>query len=226
MELKKNPKHNLRNRYPMHLAMGFIISIGLVITAFEWTTYGPSKFALDDYPDDSDVITPDVLLPAIYSAEKPPAKPKKPALLPILIPTEIEQSIKRPETPGADQVEPDQVLVIPEIPPEAPEIYNTASVDQQAEPKDGWKGFAKFLKKNLKYPWPAQRARVEGKVYISFVVQIDGSISEVTVVKGIGFGCDEAALQVVSKLPQWTPAKRAGIRVPVRMMLPIQFKLN
>ena len=84
----------------------------------------------------------------------------------------------------------------------------------------------KFLSKNLKYPSAAQRAGVQGKVFLSFVVEKDGSLSNVQDIKGIGFGCDEEAIRVIKMMPKWNPGRQQGNAVRVRFTLPIFFKLE
>jgi protein TonB len=84
----------------------------------------------------------------------------------------------------------------------------------------------KYLSKNVKYPRQASQNNIEGTVYVQFVISSEGGISEVRVLKGIGYGCDEEAIRVVSKMPSWNPGKQAGRAVPVRFTLPIKFKLN
>lgn len=71
----------------------------------------------------------------------------------------------------------------------------------------------KFLGKTLKYPSAAQRQNIEGRVYMSFVVEKDGSITDVKVIKGIGFGCDEEATRAVKLMPKWIPGKQNGRNV-------------
>jgi periplasmic protein TonB len=84
----------------------------------------------------------------------------------------------------------------------------------------------KFLERNLHYPEMAIRQDIEGKVYLSFIVGKDGSISDIQVVRGISKECDEEALRVVSKMPKWKPGKQSGNPVSVRFSLPIVFKMN
>jgi protein TonB len=67
---------------------------------------------------------------------------------------------------------------------------------------------------------------VEGKVFVQFVIDKDGSPSDITVLKGIGSGCDEEAVRVIKNMPKWTPGKQRGRPVKVRMSLPIVFKLG
>ncbi|MCK5701162.1 MAG: energy transducer TonB, partial [Cyclobacteriaceae bacterium] len=78
----------------------------------------------------------------------------------------------------------------------------------------------------LKYPAQARRMGIEGKVFVQFVVDKDGTLTEVTAVKGIGAGCDQEAVRVIEGAPKWKPGKQRGRSVKVRMILPITFKLG
>lgn len=82
----------------------------------------------------------------------------------------------------------------------------------------------RFLSNQIRYPEEALRNKVEGKVYIRFVVQADGSITDLDVMRGIGHGCDQEALRVVQMMPRWTPGELAGQPVPVYSSLAIEFK--
>jgi periplasmic protein TonB len=83
-----------------------------------------------------------------------------------------------------------------------------------------------YLQKATKYPTIAFENNIEGKVVISFVVGIDGSILQPTILRGIGGGCDEEALRIIKKMPKWKPGKHNGRFVPVRYTIPIQFKIE
>jgi protein TonB len=87
-------------------------------------------------------------------------------------------------------------------------------------------GWNAYLSKNLKYPTQARRMGIEGTVIVVFVVNTDGSIQNVEVLRGIGGGCDEEAVKVVSDAPKWEPGKQRGRPVRTRMRLPIRFKLS
>jgi protein TonB len=67
---------------------------------------------------------------------------------------------------------------------------------------------------------------IEGKVFVEFIVDKDGSITEVTVMKGIGSGCDEEAIRVIKAAPKWNPGKQRGQPVKVKLIVPITFKLG
>ncbi|PLK43525.1 energy transducer TonB [Emticicia sp. TH156] len=84
----------------------------------------------------------------------------------------------------------------------------------------------KFLGKTLKYPSAAQRSGVEGKVFLSFIVERDGSITDVKVAKSVGFGCDEEAIRAVKLMPKWIPGKQNGRNVRVNYTIPVIFKLE
>ncbi len=105
-----------------------------------------------------------------------------------------------------------------------PEIFTAP--DQNAEFPGGPRAFGAFLKKNFSYPLAAQRANVEGKVYVQFVVNTDGTIQDVQVLKSIGYGCDEEAVRVIKSVPRWTPGKLSGRPVRSRFTQPITFVLT
>ena len=84
----------------------------------------------------------------------------------------------------------------------------------------------KYLAANLKYPPEAREIGIQGKVYIEFVIEADGSVSHVTVKRGIGSGCDEEAARVVASMLKWSPGKQNGQAVRVLLTLPVKFILN
>lgn len=100
------------------------------------------------------------------------------------------------------------------------------SVEQQPEFPGGMDALRAFLSNNLKYPRAATSAGVSGRVFISFVVNTDGSLTDLQVLKGIGFGCDEEAIRVMQKMPNWRPGKQSGRAVRVKYNLPISFTLE
>lgn len=99
-------------------------------------------------------------------------------------------------------------------------------VENQPEPDGGMAEFYHYIQNNLKYPIEAKQAGIEGVVFLQFVVAPDGTLTEVQAVKGIGGGCDEEAVRVVTNSPKWQPGIEKGKAVNVRMILPITFKLG
>ncbi|MBO5847615.1 MAG: TonB family protein [Bacteroidales bacterium] len=83
-----------------------------------------------------------------------------------------------------------------------------------------------FIQKNLKYPMTAQENGIQGRVFVNFVIEPDGSITNVTAMRGIGGGCDEEAIRVVQSMPNWKPGKQRGVAVRSSFTVPIIFKLQ
>lgn len=99
-------------------------------------------------------------------------------------------------------------------------------VEETAQPKNGIKEFYANLATQITYPEQARKMGVEGRVFVEFVVNEDGGLSEVKVLKGIGAGCDSEAMRVVSKSENWNPGRQRGKAVKQRMVLPIVFALG
>ena len=99
-------------------------------------------------------------------------------------------------------------------------------VEQQPEFEGGNGAMFKFIQKNMKYPATARRMGIEGSVFVSFVVDTEGKISEVQTVKGISADCDKEAIRVIQMMPRWKPGKQNGRPVKVRFVLPIKFQLG
>jgi TonB family protein len=133
------------------------------------------------------------------------------------------------ETTNADPVAlppvPEEKVVAetPDLPVEG-KIFTV--VENQPEFPGGNKAMYKFLGENIKYPAAAARANVGGRVFLSFIVTANGNIENINVLKGIGFGCDEEAIRVVSSFPKWKPAMQNGQVVNVRYNLPINFQIK
>jgi TonB family protein len=99
-------------------------------------------------------------------------------------------------------------------------------VEKHPEYPGGNSKLFEYLGKNIKYPQAARMLGVKGKVYIQFVVEKDGSLSSLDVVRGIGSGCDEVALKAIEDMPKWSPGEQRGKAVRVRFILPVNFSLR
>uniref|UniRef100_UPI003D7FCE16 energy transducer TonB n=1 Tax=Pedobacter sp. TaxID=1411316 RepID=UPI003D7FCE16 len=105
-------------------------------------------------------------------------------------------------------------------------IYTTEFLEVYPEFNGGMKAWAKFIQRNLNYPDMAQDQGIQGKVFISFVIEKDGSVSDVTLIRGIGAGCDEEAIRVIKKSPKWKPGRQNNQNVRVRYQMPLSFTLS
>ena len=92
--------------------------------------------------------------------------------------------------------------------------------------RGGERKLMEFIGNNVVYPKEAIDAGIEGKVFVEFYIEKDGTVSNAKVLQGIGYGCDEEALRVVGLMPKWAPGKVRGESIRVRYTLPINFKLS
>ena len=99
-------------------------------------------------------------------------------------------------------------------------------VEESAEPEGGMENYWKILGSKIQYPLEARQRGVEGRVFVEFVVDEVGQLSDFKLLKGIGAGCDEEALRVMTQSPPWKPGKQRGVAVKQRMVIPIIFKLE
>jgi periplasmic protein TonB len=113
-----------------------------------------------------------------------------------------------------------------EVAPKPEIIYTKSGVDVMPEPDGGAAGWTKFLERNLRYPTIATEAGKSGKVWVSFIVEKDGQISNVMVDRGAGYGMDEEALRVLKLSKKWKPGKQNGEPVRVKYTLPLNFVLT
>lgn len=102
-------------------------------------------------------------------------------------------------------------------------IYDAPEV--MPEYPGGMQAMMNFIGENVKYPEDAMEKNISGKVFVSFVVEKDGSVSEAKVVKGVCESIDNEAIRVVNAMPKWTPGKMDGKNVRVKYTLPFTFKL-
>ena len=220
MELKKNPKLDYRKKSALFFNIGLVLSLLIVISAFEW------KFV---------ETTPMVFAPTTFDGEETKLieiteiKPPKPKVQVInLIEIENEKEIELPDFEVVidieRSIENEPEVIFEELDEVADEIVVIAETMPSFE--GGISEFYKFVGKHLKYPAQARRMGIEGKVYVHFVVSKNGSLSDIKVVKGIGAGCDEEVLRIINMSPKWNPGKQRGNPVRVRMMMPITFKLQ
>ena len=99
-------------------------------------------------------------------------------------------------------------------------------VEQEPSFPGGEEARIKFIVNNLKYPESAKKNGIQGTVYVSFVVETDGYISNIQILRGIGSGCDEEVIRVMKLMPAWIPGKQNGKKVRVQYNMPVKFSLE
>lgn len=223
MEIKKNPKVDLNNKSGLFLNIGLVVSLLLAITAFEWKFYDEGDMMnLGQVNDEFEDV---MEIPPTEQPPPPPPKVQQPEIIEVPDEEEIEEDIDVDLDVEITEETEVEDIVFEDAPEEevADEIFTI--VEEQPEPKGGMAAFYEYVSKNLKYPAQARRMGIEGRVFVEFVIEKDGSITDVKAIKGIGAGCDEEAVRVIEEAPKWKPGKQRGRPVRVRMILPITFKL-
>ncbi|MFN8345880.1 MAG: TonB family protein [Spirosomataceae bacterium] len=246
--------YDLRKTYPNALRKAVLLGIGLFLLIFIIPTiYGKLHSEKVEYLTTPVELT-DVNL--AKKEEKPLPELEKPKEIPkqttvrYRIPEVVENPEKEELPPPTDEMEKadpgqetvvgteDEVAIVAppedlpaseatkpaEVEAKEPEVFERVEI--QPEFAGGMEAFRNFLIKNLKYPNAAQRSNIQGKVYLNFTVEADGSLSNITVLRGIGFGCDEEALRVMKLMPKWKPGKQSGRAVRVKFNMPIVFTLE
>jgi len=225
MKAKKSPRANLENKRIVFTQIGLIITLALVLLAFEWKTYDNSGWS--DKVGDVD-LTPEEL--AIITIQPIPPPPPPPVQITTII------NIVDPGTDVIDEIE----LINIEEGVNSLEPYISDYSDKEDRIPDdipivcpqklpefpgGEEARILYLKENLRYPSIPRQTGIQGKVHVTFVVEKDGSISNIELLRGIGGGCDEEAMRVVGNMPNWKPGKQNGHPVRVRLNMRIVFNL-
>lgn len=195
-----------------------------MLYAFEWKQY--DSFIMELTAKQTNVFETMIEVPSTTIPPPPELIVQQPQLVAVPDEEEIEQEIKfvfDVEVTEDTKVEEYKPIEIPKIEEESDEIFLV--VEENAQPRGGISEFYQYIISNIKYPAQARRLRVEGRVYVEFVVGKDGKMFDATEVKGIGAGCDKEAVRIIMSSPAWNPAKKRGKPVKQRMVLPITFKL-
>ncbi len=226
METKKNPSKDLRQQSSKFFLIGLCVSVTLAITAFEWRIK-QRKIIIGNFDSADEPLIE--IMPTTHEPEKPKpisiqktiSNTKKSETLVEFVATKENLTDPDFSIPQGDLKIDSGFYAVPLEP--TIEIFTTAEL--MPKPVGGYELFYNQLSKNLKYPKQAQRSHTEGKVFVQFVIDRKGNLTEIKTVKGIGNGCDEEAMRVLAET-KWQPGKQRGVPVNVRMTMPIKFKLQ
>ena len=228
MEIKKSPKADLESKKLTFTLIGLVVTLFIVWRVFEYKSYG--KQVIDDMQKTVEVIEEEMV--EITKQEQP--KPQPPAPKPQVTQIQIVEDDVEVEDEIDINAEVDQDEAIEEFEFTPPEIEEEEIVEaeifkvveEMPEFPGGAAKMMEFIQKNIKYPMMARESDIQGRVFVNFVVEPDGTITNVTVMRGIGGGCDEEALRVVQSMPNWKPGKQRGSAVRCSFTVPIIFKLQ
>ena len=225
MEPKKTPKADLENKKRIFLQIGIAFALAATLVAFEWRQYERTQVDLGtleiDFIEEEDI-------PITRQEQPPPPPPPEPSQELIIVDDDVEL-----EEEFTIDVDADVFTEVQEFTPieieEEEEVEDDVIftvVEDQPEFPGGEEARQRFLEDNLRYPTMAREAGIQGTVFVTFVVETDGSVTDVRVLRGIGGGCDEEAVRVVQMMPRWEPGRQRGQPVRVQFNMPIRFRLN
>jgi protein TonB len=225
MEAKKSPKADLESKKGIFLEIGLIVALAVVLLAFNYRSYERSgglniQVQVDDTPEEIIPITKQEVKPP------PPPPPKQVTVINIVKDdVEVEDDIEI-DVEADQETEVEDFTPIVEEEEEVQEMEIFTVVESMPTYPGGDAARMKFLQENIKYPQMARESGIQGTVYVTFVVEPDGSVSDVRVLRGIGGGCDEEAVRVIKAMPKWIPGKQRGKPVRVQFNMPIKFTLQ
>ena len=226
MEEKKSPKANLENKKLMFTQIGLIISLLLAWMVFEFKSY--DKREIDTSLLSREIAVDEEMVEITKQDEpkpQPMEMPKQTTQLEI-----VQDDVEVEDININAEIEQNEVVeeyVAPEIEEEEvveQEIFQI--VEEMPAFPGGEQKLMEYVGKNIKYPQIARESGIQGRVFVSFVVEPDGSVSNVKLLRGIGGGCDEEAMRVIKSMPKWKPGKQRGKAVRVSYQIPVMFRLQ
>jgi len=225
MDNKKNPSVDLEKRKGLLFQVGMVFALALVLVSFEWAIFDKTNTDLGALNLD---IDEEEMIPLTQQAPPPPPPPPPPPQTTIIDIVEDDEEIEDELEIDDTEADEDTEIEIQEIEEEEeyvePEIFTI--VEENAEFPGGESAMNKFLGENLNYPKMAIDAGIQGIVYVTFVVEPSGEITSIKILRGLGGGCDKAAMDAIKKMPKWSAGKQRGKAVRVQFNLPVRFRLS
>lgn len=226
-KIKKTAKANLERHTVTFLLMGVVLGFAVLFFAFEWST---ETEKLDESIIVQDILAEEEIEITRRDEEPPPPPPPPEPDTPDIIDVveeEVEDQfdIQTEDDQSKQQV---QIYVPPPPKPKEEEVVDEifVVVEDQPEYPGGNAAMMKFLSDNIRYPVIAQENGIQGRVICNFVVERDGSITDVNVVRGVDPSLDKEAVRVIEQMPNWKPGRQRGQAVRVRFTLPVVFRLQ
>ena len=217
MKAKKNPKISIERKRGLFFQIGLVITLLAVLVAFEWKSYEKTDYSLGQLQMDD---LEDEMIPITRQEEKPPPPPPPPEIIEIVEDeVEIENELEVEDT-DTDENE----FIEQEEEEDSDEVFMV--VEQMPVFPGGDLGLMKFIQKNTKYPPIAKENDITGKVYVSYVVNKKGKVTNVKVARSVDRYLDAEAVRVVKLLPYSSAGKQRGKPVNVQYTIPINFTLN
>ncbi|MCQ2210569.1 MAG: TonB family protein [Paludibacteraceae bacterium] len=232
MKIKKSPKADLENKRSMFVLVGLVLALGFTYICFEWTnkevTVADNDMMTDMTINDSEELPPPTTQeqPEVKPQTPPPAAVVQEVLNVVDNETETTANLTMDNPEETNQAQDFSAAEIQEETNEEEEEEIFIVVEKYASFPGGQAKLMEFLKKELQYPQVAIENNVQGRVFVEFVVNKDGSIQDVKVARGVDSNLDAEAIRVVKKMPKWTPAEQRGKPCRSRFTLPVLFRFK
>ncbi|MBS3770114.1 MAG: energy transducer TonB [Bacteroidales bacterium] len=229
MEPKKSKKADLQNKRVVFMQLGFVVALAMVLIAFEWTSK-PGKIT-GFASDEADEIVQENVPITRQEEKKPPPPPPPPKTTEVLnivdndIDIEDELILEETEADQDTRVLVDVFRQEEEEEEEEDKVFITVE-DMPTFMGKGLNEFRNYIQKNLDYPLIAKENGIEGIVYTKFIVDKDGSVKNVGILRGVDPVLDQATVEAIRESPKWEPGKQRGIPVRVSVTMPIAFVLD
>ena len=229
MEVKKAPQADIEVHKAAFFLMGVVVALAALFVGFEWSS---TIAKLDETTIVQDVLAEEEIEITQRDPTPPPPPPPPEPEVPEIIEVTEEKVVTKIDLSSLedDQSKAQVQTYTPPPPPKAQVEEATEEifvvVEKQPEFPGGTTALMKFLGDNIKYPVIAQENGIQGRVITNFVVERDGSISDVQVVRGQDPSLDKEAIRVIKTMPKWTPGQQRGKPVRVRFTLPVVFRLQ
>ena len=227
-EVKKSPRANIETHKLTSILMGVVVAVSVLFFAFEWSS---ETKKLDESVIVQDVLAEEEIEITRRDPTPPPPPPPPAPETPEIIQVVEEKVETRIEINTEDDASKRQMEAFVPPPPPKPKVEEVTEeifvvVEEQPEFPGGNTAMMKFLSDNIKYPVIAQENGIQGRVITNFVVERDGSITDVQVVRGVDPSLDKEAIRVIQSMPKWKAGRQRGSAVRVRFTLPVVFRLQ
>lgn len=226
MELKKNPKADLRRYSALFLEIGFVVALGAVLGAFSYTIHEKNVAGFGELED---VVAEEEIIPITRQQEiTPPPPPEVPKVAEVFKIVDDDVELEDEMDIGDMEADQETEVAIVEMAEEEEEEEEQVFVIVENMPEfpGGELALRKHIAEHVNYPEIAKENGLQGKVYVSFVINQKGEIENVKIARGVDPALDKEAIRVVQSLPKWKPGSQRGKPVRVSYTVPINFQLN
>lgn len=230
MEIKKSPQADLERSKGLSLLLGLVVALSILFVALEYRSRVEKAVLSTQYDM---AMVDDALIVADQQEQPEPEQPQPEQQIEAQLPDEFNVVEDNKEVAKIAFVSADEKKELPPPAPVGPVVVEEEDADHVFEIVEeptsfpgGNDAMMKWLRDNVKYPEIAQENNIQGRVYVSFVIERDGTPSNVQIARSVDPALDREAVRVVSRMPKWNPGKQRGRPVRQKFTIPVLFRLQ